>query len=143
MKTIKIEIEETSRTDLLCVRCGGFRTEFAVRESDHVGVHKRCLREARPQSAVRSARPVSVDPVKIDFDDEGEIRASVEGPVTKGPALRPKRVRSMKQFTETFGEVTSPVDRTWAAGSLAPIPDESPLDREERELRHALDLAAD
>lgn len=111
MKTIKIEVEETSRTDLLCVRCGGFRTEFAVRESDHVGVHTRCLREARPPSAVCGR--------KIDLDDEGELHVSVDGPVQ-----RPKRARSMK-----------PV--------VVPIEDESPLDREERELRHALDLAAD
>jgi len=53
MKRIKVEIEETERTDLLCLRCGGFRAEYVVHGSDHVGVHKRCLREARPETARR------------------------------------------------------------------------------------------
>ena len=111
------------------MRCGGFRTEFAVRESDDVGVHKRCLREARPQSAVRMEHePTMTDAVKIDFDDDGE------GRVVKGPVGRPTRVRSRKDFEKA--QLPPSGLRVVDAG-------ESPLDREERELRHALDLAAD
>ncbi len=57
MKTIKLDVEPTSRTDLLCVRCGGFRTEYEVRGSDHVGVHTRCLRE-RPTRTERALEEV-------------------------------------------------------------------------------------
>lgn len=65
---LRVTLVRTKRTDLMCIRCGGFRTEFAVvapGETDqtaHVGVHRRdCSTEmhaarrmnerAKPQSA--------------------------------------------------------------------------------------------
>jgi hypothetical protein len=92
VKTIKIEVEPTDRTDLLCVRCGGFRTELAVRGSDHVGVHARCVRE---RTEAPKARP---RPPAFELDEE-------EGPMVKGPVQRPTRVRSRKDFEKVFGKV--------------------------------------
>lgn len=34
-------VGKTSRTDLICIACGGFRTELAI--SDWVGIHKKCV----------------------------------------------------------------------------------------------------
>lgn len=53
MKTARVQLAPTRRTDLVCMSCGRFRTEFAVvpiggdttREANdsHVGVHRACL----------------------------------------------------------------------------------------------------
>ncbi len=53
MKTARVQLAPTRRTDLVCMSCGRFRTEFAVvpvggdatREAtdSHVGVHRACL----------------------------------------------------------------------------------------------------
>jgi hypothetical protein len=146
VKTIKIEIEETDRTDFLCVRCGGFRTEYAVRGSEHVGVHTRCLREARAQSAVRSEHTKTmVDAVKIDLDEEGGVRVSVEGPVERGPVAKPVRVRSRKDFEKVFGKVDDAV----GAYLEAPIKIHPSrivhhtLEDEEADLRRAIALSTD
>ena len=48
MKYMKIVLEHTGRTDLMCVYCGRFRTDFAITGGDmheadaQVGVHKMC-----------------------------------------------------------------------------------------------------
>jgi hypothetical protein len=44
---LRVALVKTSRTDLPCIACGRFRTEFAIvapgkgDESAHVGVHRR------------------------------------------------------------------------------------------------------
>ncbi len=53
MKTARVQLAPTRRTDLVCMSSGRFRTEFAVvpvggdatREAtdSHVGVHRACL----------------------------------------------------------------------------------------------------
>jgi hypothetical protein len=53
MKTARVQLVPTRRTDLVCMSCGRFRTEFAVvpiggdttRETidSHVGVHRACV----------------------------------------------------------------------------------------------------
>lgn len=53
MKTARVQLVPTRRTDLVCMSCGSFRTELAVvpvggdttRETtdSHVGVHRACL----------------------------------------------------------------------------------------------------
>jgi hypothetical protein len=96
VKTIKLDIEPTSRTDLLCARCGGFRTEFIVRGSDHVGVHKRCLREAREAPKARPRPPIY--PLS-------DCVVVTEGAVVKGPMQRPTRVSSREEFERVFGKV--------------------------------------
>jgi len=47
---VKIALERMTRTDLICVACGGFRTEWAIvpvtRPEDWdpvAGVHTRCI----------------------------------------------------------------------------------------------------
>lgn len=47
-KAIKVRLEKTTRTDLMCIACGNFQTEFAVvchgDESNFVaGVHRICI----------------------------------------------------------------------------------------------------
>ena len=48
MKSIRLALTKTDRTDLMCVCCGGFRTEFAAHGPDssnpQVGIHKRCAK---------------------------------------------------------------------------------------------------
>lgn len=56
MKTLKVRLEKTTRTDLICIGCGGFRTEFAVvTKGDFVavGVHRACIEDVH----VRRAAP--------------------------------------------------------------------------------------
>lgn len=50
-RTLRVRIEPTTLTHLVCIRCGGFRTELAiVTPSDHddrepqAGVHKACAK---------------------------------------------------------------------------------------------------
>jgi hypothetical protein len=46
MKTLKVRLEKTSRTDLVCIACGQFRTEFAImtaESSSEAGVHRECI----------------------------------------------------------------------------------------------------
>lgn len=48
MKSIRIKLEKTTRTDLMCVACGQFRTEFACvpnsgTEDAQSGVHRKCI----------------------------------------------------------------------------------------------------
>jgi predicted Fe-S protein YdhL (DUF1289 family) len=53
LKTARIQLVLTRRTDLVCIGCGRFRTEFAVVPIDgdtsrealdsNVGVHRKCL----------------------------------------------------------------------------------------------------
>jgi len=47
---VKVTLERVTRTDLICVACGGFRTEWAIvpaaRPEDWdpwVGVHTKCI----------------------------------------------------------------------------------------------------
>lgn len=47
-KTLTVRLEKTTRTDLLCIICGCFRTDAAIVGSEFAGVHRRCIaRRAR------------------------------------------------------------------------------------------------
>lgn len=56
-RNIKIQLVATDRTDLVCVLCGRFQTEFAVvlpggsGDEAHTGVHKRCIGKRAATSA--------------------------------------------------------------------------------------------
>jgi hypothetical protein len=142
MKTIKIEIVPTDRTDLLCIRCGMFRTDYAVQPSpgaeQHVGVHAACLREARGQSAVRShyiERP-QLPPSGLRVAGDGlEVTSLADGAFPTPSATATVTADGVVRVINEYGE---PIPF-----KLVPVEDESPLDREERELRHALALATD
>lgn len=49
--TIRVRFVPTTRTDLICVACGGFNTDLAVEAAtgrEHqAGVHKRCVDRVR------------------------------------------------------------------------------------------------
>jgi hypothetical protein len=67
-KTMTLCVAPTSRTDLLCVVCGGFRTELAIVAAAggvdgdaHAGVHRKCLRADRAARLGRRRRPESVE----------------------------------------------------------------------------------
>jgi len=70
-KNIKVALERVSRTDLLCVACGNFRTEWAIVpgelgvEEAVAGVHTTCIEKLR----VRHARKKST--VLVDVLKEG------------------------------------------------------------------------
>jgi hypothetical protein len=42
---LRISLVEVNRTDLVCIACGGFRTEMAIATSGElqVGLHKKCI----------------------------------------------------------------------------------------------------
>lgn len=64
MKTLKVRLEKTTRTDLVCIGCGGFRTEYAivsgVVEGESVaGVHRDCIADVHVRRAASTATAAS------------------------------------------------------------------------------------
>lgn len=61
-KTLTVRLAATTRTDLVCISCGGFRCEYAVGLATDLvanasaGIHKRCVPTKR-----RGARIERVD----------------------------------------------------------------------------------
>lgn len=55
MKMIKIQLEKTSRTDLICVSCGGFVTEYAIVRGGgfepNAGIHRSCINDVHVRRA--------------------------------------------------------------------------------------------
>lgn len=65
-RTLTVRLIPTTRTDLLCLVCGRFRTEAAVlvgeqidRDFAEVGIHRRCIpkRAATSKASAASRRP--------------------------------------------------------------------------------------
>jgi len=81
----KIQVVSTERSDLVCIACGQFRTNFAVvveGESDehaHVGVHKRCVDEIKV-GGVRKAR--------LDADRTAKPKTRLIAHVREGDCVR-------------------------------------------------------
>lgn len=53
MRFVKIGIEKTTRTDLVCIACGKFHTEFAILharslggdDASEAGLHRACIED--------------------------------------------------------------------------------------------------
>jgi len=62
-KNMKIRLEKVQRTDLICVGCGNFRTEWAIVPSpgaeSQAGVHTKCI----PSLHVRHTRKPKAEAV--------------------------------------------------------------------------------
>jgi hypothetical protein len=45
MKYLKVQLVRTTRTDVMCIACGMFRSEFEVCNGGEaeVGVHRKCI----------------------------------------------------------------------------------------------------
>jgi hypothetical protein len=57
-RTLKIQLVRTDRTDLCCISCGRFKTEFAVARADgeesQAGVHRKCLDDVKVRRATKA-----------------------------------------------------------------------------------------
>jgi len=57
-RNVTFRLEPTTRTDLVCVACGGFRTEYAVALADggesQAGAHAGCVERVRARRATRT-----------------------------------------------------------------------------------------
>lgn len=66
MKALKVQIEKTTRTDLMCIACGGFRTEFAIVPEGFdpcAGVHRACIERVHVRRAGSAEKEeVNVNP---------------------------------------------------------------------------------
>lgn len=55
MKYLRVKLEPTDRTDLMCVACGGFRTQFLIvpgpGSEPQAGVHRKCTKGVRATRA--------------------------------------------------------------------------------------------
>ena len=64
-KLMKIRLEKVQRTDLICIGCGNFRTDWAIVAAEGVepqaGVHTKCIQELH-QKKQKKATPESVKP---------------------------------------------------------------------------------
>jgi hypothetical protein len=73
MKYLRVRLEPTSRTDLMCLSCGGFRTQLLVVPGPglepQVGVHKACLKAVKATRAGAKAPKVPV--VRSVLEGEG------------------------------------------------------------------------
>lgn len=68
MKSIRLTLTKTDRTDLMCIECGGFRTDFAVHGPDNsnpqVGIHKVCAKKLVRKRAKKGGQPPAEAPVE-------------------------------------------------------------------------------
>lgn len=108
--TYKVELVHTTRTDLICIRCGGFRTELAVVPApgcdEHVGMHKACARGGK--------RGVSV-PVKVTSLAEGRF-PTPRLDITVDAA---GHVSAVNEYGEEVGFTLVPIDNGLSAEDLA------------------------
>ena len=62
-KHMKIKLERVQRTDLICVGCGNFRTEWAIVPSPGVepvaGVHSKCIGTLHVKHSRKSPEPLA------------------------------------------------------------------------------------
>lgn len=62
MKMIKVKLEKTSRTDLICISCGGFLTDYAIAVFEPVaGIHRDCIDRIHVRRAAKVTEPVTGD----------------------------------------------------------------------------------
>lgn len=78
-KLIKVKLEKVQRTDLICIGCGCFRTDWAIVPTPGAepvaGIHSKCIGALH----VKHARKASVPPTSADGEDAqpaGEVAAS-------------------------------------------------------------------
>ena len=64
-KHLRLLLTPTDRTDLMCIACGGFRTELSLPE-EHAGIHKRCIK------GIHAAKRSRTDPDTIAQRDDHE-----------------------------------------------------------------------
>lgn len=77
---LRVQLVKTSRTDLLCIHCGGFGSHFAIvapaqdAALAQVGVHRKCipLVKARRSAAVAPPQPADTLPCEPPAHDEAE-----------------------------------------------------------------------
>lgn len=73
-RALRVTIQKTTRTDLVCMSCGQFRTEFEVVRTGghepHVGVHRACIDHVHTKRS--SPRAGSAAPVEVGEDTTGE-----------------------------------------------------------------------
>jgi hypothetical protein len=55
MKHLRLSLVPTDRSDLVCVACSGFKTDFAIliggEPSEFYGMHKKCISTAHAKRA--------------------------------------------------------------------------------------------
>lgn len=65
-KLIKVKLEKVQRTDLICIGCGCFRTDWAIVPSPGAepvaGIHSKCIGNLH----VKHTRKTSVPPAPAD-----------------------------------------------------------------------------
>jgi hypothetical protein len=68
----KVALEKVSRTDLICIGCGSFRTEWAIvpigGAEPVAGLHTKCI----PSMHVRHARKLKGESVSPSRAEDGE-----------------------------------------------------------------------
>lgn len=73
-RALKVMVQRTKRTDLTCMACGRFRTEYEVVVAGggepHAGVHTACMESVHHKRS--SPRAGSAAPVEVGEDTGGE-----------------------------------------------------------------------
>ena len=84
-KTLTVRLAKTTRSDLVCLVCGGFRTELAVLfgmcafvEDAVVGIHKGCLKSPHRAKVERVDVVSKTGEVLGTFPTLGEAVAAVD-----------------------------------------------------------------
>jgi hypothetical protein len=75
-KLIKVKLEKVQRTDLICIGCGCFRTDWAIVSSPGAepvaGVHSKCIDDLH----VKHTRKASVPPAPPDDESARPVEES-------------------------------------------------------------------
>lgn len=91
---IRIRAVPTTRTDLICVRCGCFRTQFAIvpvpGSEEHVGVHKGCLLEYGSRRGAHTVASLNMTPTEPVREPEPEPLTTADDPLKTKPRRRQK-----------------------------------------------------
>lgn len=70
-KLIKVKLEKVQRTDLICIGCGSFRTDWAIVPTPGAepvaGIHSKCIGDLH----VKHTRKASVPPAPPDSESAG------------------------------------------------------------------------
>ena len=117
-KTIRVELAPTKRTDLMCVGCSGFMTEYAIvppgfADGDAAaGVHRQCiaLLEYRRPRTIRQKAVVSAASggAGLKPGDELDLETAISATEVKTCIVKPKSgfdtTKAQKvDLTVTFG----------------------------------------
>lgn len=95
MKYVRLELERTERTDLMCIACGGFvnvarKRDFAVTTTAYsgepwVGLHKDCvtkvhaIRTRKSRSPAPSARELDLQETAAEVELSDAVLEAMEG----------------------------------------------------------------